>query len=234
MMNNLVITDNQILKTVSSSYWHRFDSAQLFAYSTIGFIIFAIIFYSLAKAYLEYKHDIWIEASEGIGLFMVVISTIITFGLITLTADGLLHGLTTQPSDKTIALLSQAHTTVDDRDTVELVGASSAGYNKTDVSGGLFYVSGSTTDTSTFRYVVQTNGLYQVKTLSDTYGDVNSNDVYINQSNKVKPSLVVEKKHYTNPKIAKLVKSLPDHSSSWTTYTFNVPENSVAKSFNFK
>jgi len=117
---------------------------------------------------------------------------------------------------------------------VNLVGATSEGFSDTTISGSRFYISGSTSDTTSFRYVVKNNGSYQIKTLGDTYGSVSPNKVYIRDDTTHKPQLIIVTRQYTDKRVRKILDSNTNYSTKWNTYTFQVPNPNIISNFNFK
>lgn len=143
--------------------------------------------------------------------------------------------LLSRPSKSQIEALRQTPISTTSTETVSLVSAQSASYSKLDVQKSSYYVDASSTDTTSYRYFVKTaNGDYQVKTLSDTYGKINSGDVYIHQQNNKPSTLVVKHLQYSSKKVRDLLMIYSDWSPKWSTYTFNVPENSITKTSDFK
>ena len=99
----------------------------------------------------------------------------------------------------------------------------------------MFYVSGSSTDTTSYRFVIKdSSGNYQIRTIKDMFGNVNKNDIYINQSKDNKPHLQVDTHKYADKRMADLIDNNSDYSSTWKTYTFYVPDNSITPTFSFK
>lgn len=115
----------------------------------------------------------------------------------------------------------------------QLIGATSSGFTKSKISGSMFYLSGNTSDTTSYRYVTNSDKGYQIATLSDHYGDINPNDVYVRQVQN-KAQLVVVKQRFKNKDVRSLIDSYTKNDSEWTTYTFEVPNPKILNSFNFK
>lgn len=139
------------------------------------------------------------------------------------------------PSKTQIDILRQSPVSVTSTETVQLVSAQSAAYSKMDINHSTFYLNANSSDTTSYRYFVKTtNGDYQVKTLSDSYGNVNSNDVYIHQQNNKPSTLVIKHLQYSNKTVRDILSTFSFWSPKWSTYTFNVPENSITKTSNFK
>lgn len=117
----------------------------------------------------------------------------------------------------------------------DLSGATSNGFTDQEIQGNIFYVSGSSTDTTSYRFVIKDNsGNYQIRTLKDMFGKVNKNDIYINQSKNNKPHLQVDTHKYVDKRMAELIDTNSNYSSTWKTYTFYVPDNSITNRFSFK
>ena len=117
----------------------------------------------------------------------------------------------------------------------ELVGASSEGFARTDIHGNLFYIAGSTQDTTSYRYVTKSTNGYQVMTLSDQYGKINPANVYIKDIPKPQQAqLVVRTQCFKNKDVRHLLEMYSKNDSKWTTYTFEVPNPKILNSFNFK
>lgn len=117
----------------------------------------------------------------------------------------------------------------------DLSGATSNGFTDQTIQGNIFYVSGSSTDTTSYRFVIKDNsGNYQIRTLKDMFGKINKNDIYINQSKDNKPHLQVDTHKYVDKRMAELIDNNGDYSSTWKTYTFYVPDNSITNKFSFK
>ena len=142
---------------------------------------------------------------------------------------------TIPPSKQQINALRQSPVSTTSTQTVPLVSAQSAAYSKLDVHNSTFYLDANSSDTTSYRYFVKTaNGDYQVKTLSDSYGNVNSNDVYIHQQNNKPSTLVIKHLQYSNKTVRYILSTYSNWSPKWSTYTFNVPENSITKTSDFK
>lgn len=117
----------------------------------------------------------------------------------------------------------------------DLSGATSNGFTDQELQGSVFYVSGSSTDTTSYRFVIKdSSGNYQIRTIKDMFGNVNKNDIYINQSKDNKPHLQVDTHKYADKRMADLIDNNSDYSSTWKTYTFYVPDNSITPTFSFK
>lgn len=117
----------------------------------------------------------------------------------------------------------------------DLSGATSNGFTDQEIQGNIFYVSGSSTDTTSYRFVIKDNsGNYQIRTLKDMFGKVNKNNIYINQSRNNKPHLQVDTHKYVDKRMAELIDTNSNYSSTWKTYTFYVPDNSITSKFSFK
>lgn len=139
------------------------------------------------------------------------------------------------PSTEQINILRQSPISTISTQTVPLVSAQSASYSQINVHSSRYYLDANSNDTTSYRYFVKTNnGDYQIKTLSDTYGNVNSNDVYIHQQKNNDSSLVITTKQYTSPKVRLILNMYTAWSTKWNTYTFNVPENSINRTSDFK
>lgn len=117
----------------------------------------------------------------------------------------------------------------------DLSGATSNGFTDQEIQGNIFYVSGSSTNTTSYRFVIKdSSGNYQIRTLKDMFGKVNKNDIYINQSRNNKPHLQVDTHKYVDKRMAELIDTNSNYSSTWKTYTFYVPDNSITNRFSFK
>lgn len=117
----------------------------------------------------------------------------------------------------------------------DLSGATSNGFTDQEMQGNIFYVSGSSTDTTSYRFVIKDNsGNYQIRTLKDMFGNINKGHIYINQSKNNKPHLQVDTHKYVDKRMADLIDNNSHYSSTWKTYTFYVPDNSITNKFSFK
>lgn len=116
-----------------------------------------------------------------------------------------------------------------------IVSAQSASSKESSLSGNIFYVQGSSTDSTAYRYFVKTdNNIYQQHTLKEQFGqDIKAKNIYVKEDSQTKPMLVVKKVTYADKTIRRVL-SNNGHSTTRTTYTFNVPKNSVVTDFNFK
>lgn len=133
-----------------------------------------------------------------------------------------------------INLLRQAPIEVTKTQTINLVSARSAGFANTTVDGNVWSISGTTGDTTSYRYIVKNGNTYQVKTLHDQFGDVNANDVSIKQEpGRKQAQLVVESKRYKDPEIRRLI-SMTTWSPEWQTYTFKVGDGAISTTTSFK
>lgn len=133
-----------------------------------------------------------------------------------------------------INLLRQAPIEVTKTQTINLVSAQSAGFADTTVNGNAWSISGTTGDTSSYRYIIKNGDTYQVKTLHDQFGKVNADDVSIKQEHGRKQTqLVVESKQYKDPRIRELI-SMTTWSPKWQTYTFKVGDGAISTTTSFK
>lgn len=193
----------------------------------LAFIVLIIIITTISE---KIDKRINPQANSFTTYFTTGITTVV-FALIFIIGGGFII----TPSEQQINALRESPISVTSTETVQLVSAQSASYSKLDVQKSSYYVDASSTDTTSYRYFVKTaNGDYQVKTLSDTYGKINSGDVYIHQQNNKPSTLVVKHLQYSSKKVRDLLMIYSDWSPKWSTYTFNVPENSITKTSDFK
>lgn len=133
-----------------------------------------------------------------------------------------------------INLIREAPIEVTKTQTIDLVSARSAGFADTTVNGGMWSISGTTNDTTSYRYIIKNGDSYQIKTLHDQFGDVNTNDVSIKQeSGRKQAQLVVENKQYKDNNIRRLI-SMTSWSPKWQTFTFKVGDGAISSNSDFK
>lgn len=116
-----------------------------------------------------------------------------------------------------------------------IVSAQSASSKESSLSGNLFYVQGSSSDSTSYRYFIKTdNNIYQQHTLKEQFGhDIKAKNIYIKEDSHTTPMLVVKKVTYSDKTVRQML-SDNGNATTRTTYTFNVPKNSVITDFNFK
>ena len=214
------MTTNEVLNHVPFIYAHQVGIITiLFILSFVAFFVYMLL------------------SVLGTNPWMIVLNLILSL-LESLIVVTLVFGLLTVVFPLKHSVLEQVQNTetrVVSTKSYALSGASSDGFSDTEVNGNLFYVSGTTTDTTSYRFVLKgNNGNYQVKTLTDMFGKVNKNDVFINESKDNKPHLQVDTREYTNKRIASIIDLNSDYASKWKTYTFYVPEHSIIQKFSFK
>lgn len=191
----------------------------------IGVAIGTLTLLSLLTIPLEKKFKFSFQTSLAVAAMLAVVWGVI----VVITSYAVV------PSKTQIDILRQSPVSVTSTETVQLVSAQSAAYSKIDVHDSPFYLDANSSDTTSYRYFVKTaNGDYQVKTLSDSYGDVNPNDVYIHQQNNKPSTLVIKHLQYSNKNVRDILSTFSASSPKWSTYTFNVPENSITKTSDFK
>jgi len=201
-----------------------------FVYTHIGLISIAVFIFASIIILLFNMEDVfdlgdfvW-EAlvSAFVGLVISVFITLILLFLTPITSSQIDYARGTQ-------------TKVTSTKSYDLSGATSNGFTDQEIQGNVFYVSGSSTDTTSYRFVIKDNsGNYQIRTIKDMFGNVNKNDIYINQSKDNKPHLQVDTHKYADKRMADLIDNNSDYSSTWKTYTFYVPDNSITSTFSFK
>lgn len=208
----------------SIPFWQLHPGIMSLTISTI-FTIAVIV-----TTYKDFKgDDDKIEWKDFIGFnaFIYTVSLMLLF--IALSVGGIMKGLSeTQKANLLRTPVEQLQV-----NKTQLIGATSSGFTKSEISGGMFYLSGNTSDTTSYRYVTSSDKGYQVTTLSDHYGDINPNDVYVKQVQN-KAQLVVVKQRFKNKQVRNLIDSYTKNDSEWTTYTFEVPNPKILNSFNFK
>lgn len=201
-----------------------------FIYTHIG-LVFMVIFilssiillvFSLGDVY-DLGDFVWaVLVSAFIGIVISIFITVVWMFATPITNSQLDYARGTQ-------------TKVIKTKSYDLSGATSNGFTDQTIQGNIFYVSGSSTDTTSYRFVIKDNsGNYQIRTLKDMFGKINKNDIYINQSKDNKPHLQVDTHKYTDKRMAELIDNNSDYSSTWKTYTFYVPDNSITSTFSFK
>lgn len=138
-------------------------------------------------------------------------------------------------SNSQVAALQNTPTKTISTEKYSIVSAQSASSKESSLSGNLFYVQGSSTDSTAYRYFVKTdNNIYQQHTLKEQFGkNIKAKNIYVKEDSQTKPMLVVKKVKYANKTVRGLL-SNNGNSTTKTTYTFNVPKNSVVTDFNFK
>ena len=198
---------------------------------THGVLIFTVLFIVASVTILVFSLDdvydlgdfVW--AVLGSAFTGIIISVFIT----------VIWSLATPITSSQIAYARGTQTKVTGTKSYDLSGATSNGFTDQEIQGNIFYVSGSSTDTTSYRFVIKDNsGNYQIRTIKDMFGNVNKNDIYINQSKDNKPHLQVDTHKYTDKRMAELIDNNSDYSSTWKTYTFYVPDNSITSTFSFK
>lgn len=215
------MTANEALRSIP--FWQVHPGIVSLIVATIITIVISI------KAYKEFKYDDEMGWKDFVGLniFIYTISFILLF--IGITISGGLKGLNeTQKANLLRTPVEQLSV-----NKTQLIGATSSGFTKSEISGSMFYLSGNTSDTTSYRYVTNSDKGYQIATLSDHYGDINPNDVYVKQVQN-KAQLVVVKQRFKNKDVRSLIDSYTKNDSEWTTYTFEVPNPKILNSFNFK
>lgn len=191
---------------------------------TILFIAFSLIVLVINSLELDDLYDFGIS---------VVLSAFIG-GIITLFISAAWNAITPVTTSQ-VNYARGTQTKVISTKSYDLSGATSSGFTDQSIQGNVFYVSGSSTDTTSYRFVIKdSSGNYQIRTLKDMFGDINKNDIYINQSKDNKPHLQVDTHKYTDKRMAKLIDDNSSYSSKWKTYTFYVPDNSITSKFSFK
>lgn len=158
-------------------------------------------------------------------IFMAIIIYSVSLFLVVVSATIISHRYTDQISN-----LRQAPVKTLSTKKTAIIGARSQGYSDITIQG-LFYVSGNSKDTTSYRYVTKNTKGYQVHTLTDVYGDINPNDIFIKQADK--PQLVVTKHEYANKDVRRVLTNFSQYKDTWTTYTFEVPNPKVISDFNF-
>lgn len=198
---------------------------------THGVLIFTVMFIVASVTILVFSLDDVYDLGDFVwavlvSAFMgVVISVFIT----------IIWSLATPITSSQIVYARGTQTKVTGTKSYDLSGATSNGFTDQETQGSVFYVSGSSTDTTSYRFVIKDNsGNYQIRTIKDMFGNVNKNDIYINQSKGNKPHLQVDTHKYADKRMADLIDNNSDYSSTWKTYTFYVPDNSITSTFSFK
>lgn len=141
----------------------------------------------------------------------------------------------TKLSDSQVETLKDTPTKTISIEKYPIASAQSASSNEASLSENIFYVQGSSTDSTAYRYFVKTdNNIYQQHTLTEQFGkNIKAKNIYVKEDSQTKPMLIVKKVTYANPTVRQLLSNDGD-STTKTTYTFNVPKNSVVTDFNFK
>lgn len=215
------MTANEALHSIP--FWQVHPGTVSLIVATIITIVISI------KAYKEFKDEDEIEWKDFIGFNTFIYTASLFLIFIFISVGGSTKGLS--ESQKASLLSTPVEQVKIDK--TELIGASSSGFAKSEISGGMFYLSGNTSDTTSYRYVTNSDKGYQVTTLSDHYGDINPNNIYINQVQD-KAQLVVVKQRFKNKQVRELIDRYTKKDSEWTTYTFEVPNPKILNSFKFK
>lgn len=198
---------------------------------THGVFIFTVIFIVASVTILVFDVDIIEDLGDFVG--SVLVSAFI--GIVISVFITVIWSLATPITSSQIAYARGTQTKVTGTKSYDLSGATSNGFTDQEIQGNIFYVSGSSTDTTSYRFVIRDNlGNYQIRTIKDMFGNINKNDIYINQSKDNKPHLQVDTHKYTDKRMAELIDNNSDYSSTWKTYTFYVPDNSITSTFSFK
>jgi len=198
---------------------------------THGVLIFTVMFIVTSVTILVFDIDIIEDLGDFVG--SVLVSAFI--GIVISVFITVIWSLATPITSSQIAYARGTQTKVIKTKSYNLSGATSNGFTDQEIQGNIFYVSGSSTDTTSYRFVIKDNsGNYQIRTLKDMFGKVNKNDIYINQSKDNKPHLQVDTHKYIDKRMAELINHNSDYSSKWKTYTFYVPDNSITSQFSFK
>lgn len=222
----------QALQTIPAWQLHPYLTALIYVVIIMILVLLIISMYLFSPFSKEKPSEVWkILLSDTIP-FLVII------GLFSLVLSGvgldLVSHIVKLNDEQTSKLLQ---TPVDDIKTtrVDLVGASSEGFSQLNIHGNAFYISGKTSDTTSYRYVTSSSKGYQVNTLSDHYGKINPNDIYIKQTTEgSKPQLVIVKHRFKDKQVRYMLDGYTTYYGEWTTYTFEVPNPKVITSFNFK
>lgn len=198
---------------------------------TYGVFIFTVIFIITSIIILVFSVDDiydlgdFVRAVLGSAFIGIIVSIFIT----------VLWTMATPVTNSQIDYARGTQTKVINTKSYDLSGATSNGFTDKEIQGNIFYVIGSSTDTTSYRFVIKDNsGNYQIRTLKDMFGKVDKNDIYINQSKDNKPHLQVDTHKYVDKRMAELIDLNSDYSSKWKTYTFYVPDNSITSQFSFK
>lgn len=198
---------------------------------THGVFIFTVIFIVASVTILVFDVDIIEDLGDFVG--SVLVSAFI--GIVISVFITVIWSFATPITSSQIAYARGTQTKVTQTKSYDLSGATSNGFTDQEIQGSVFYVSGSSTDTTSYRFVIKDNsGNYQIRTIKDMFGNVNKDDIYINQSKDNKPHLQVDTHKYTDKRMAELIDNNSDYSSTWKTYTFYVPDNSITSTFSFK
>lgn len=191
---------------------------------TVMFIITSIIILVFSVDDI-YDLESFVEAILGSAFIGIIVSMFII----------VLWTMATPVTNSQIDYARGTQTKVISTKSYDLSGATSNGFTDQEIQGNILYVSGSSTDTTSYRFIIKDNsGNYQIRTLKDMFGKVNKNDIYINQSKDNKPHLQVDTHKYIDKRMAELIDNNSDYSSKWKTYTFYVPDNSITSKFSFK
>lgn len=198
---------------------------------THGVFIFTVVFIISSIIILLFNMEDVFDLGDFVG--SVLVSAFI--GIVISVFITVIWSLATPITSSQIAYARGTQTKVTGTKSYDLSGATSNGFTDQELQGNVFYVSGSSTDTTSYRFVIKDNsGNYQIRTLKDMFGNVNKKDIYINQSKDNKPHLQVDTHKYVDKRMADLIDNNSDYSSTWKTYTFYVPDNSITSTFSFK
>lgn len=198
---------------------------------THGFLIFTAIAIVVSIIILSFNMEDVFDLGDFVGA--VLVSAFI--GLVISMFITVIWSVVTPITGGQIDYARGTPTKVTQTKSYDLSGATSNGFTDQEIQGNVFYVSGSSTDTTSYRFVIKDNsGNYQIRTIKDMFGNVNKNDIYINQSKNNKPHLQVDTHKYIDKRMAELIDNNSDYSSKWKTYTFYVPDNSITSKFSFK
>lgn len=198
---------------------------------THGFLIFTAIAIVVSIIILSFNMEDVFDLGDFVGA--VLVSAFI--GLVISMFITVIWSVVTPITGGQIDYARGTPTKVTQTKSYDLSGATSNGFTDQEIQGNVFYVSGSSTDTTSYRFVIKDNsGNYQIRTIKDMFGNVNKNDIYINQSKNNKPHLQVDTHKYVDKRMADLIDNNSNYSSTWKTYTFYVPDNSITSTFSFK
>lgn len=174
----------------------------------------------------------------GIYPVINVIITAIVFGVIFIaTPIGKLN-------QKQVDYLWQAPR-VTKTQTINLVGVNTSGTISTNFSGSRYYLSASSSDSTSYSYIADLgNGRYQQTTLTDAFGkqNIDPHQIFVQESKDVKqPKLVVESSSFKSRTVAHMLAgrdgTAPDETSDYgnrMSYTFYVPSGTVKQSSSIK
>lgn len=212
------MTINEFMNTLPLIYTH-------------GVLIFTVMFIVASVTILVFS----VDDIDDLGDFVGAVLGSAFIGIIVSMFIIVLWTMATPVTNSQIDYARGTQTKVISSKSYDLSGATSNGFTDQEIQGNIFYVSGSSTDTTSYRFVIKdSSGNYQIRTLKDMFGKVNKNDIYINQSKNNKPHLQVDTHKYVDKRMAELIDNNSDYSSKWKTYTFYVPDNSITSQFSFK